>query len=343
MSLITRAVRDERGGVAVIFGLAVIPIFAFAGFAMDYSRATDVRAAMQNAADSTALQAVMARQEGRQLDIQQTFMGNFHHRAELGAINVSFEWIGANRVRVNSDAVLPMTIGAVLRPNLDVGVQAVAEGLVETRTNENHFEIMDSDAADFNELLAYCYDPIEDERLGPLDRYSGVAGARTDFVKVADNDRYPGFNPPGSIDVDCAPHEEISYMMRNTRGGNRDPSLRDSAGATVYEFYSDTTRDEENPEGFTFNFGLEIVETILCRSLAECRTESEGGILPDIRERDRTPERQEATCTHGQYLFIGFEDRPPELGWSDRDYDDLRFVISCPSIEERRGTVRLVG
>lgn len=343
MSLITRTARDERGGVAVIFGLAVIPIFAFAGFAMDFSRATDVRAAMQNAADSTALQAVMARQEGRQFDIQQAFIGNFHHRAEIEGLSVSAEWIGSNRVRVTSDAVLPLTIGAVLRQSMDVGVTAIAEGLVETRSNEAHFEVLHPDAHDFNELFAYCYDPIEDERLGPLNAQNEDTEERDEFLKVADNDWLQQFNPPSAIRVDCLPHEEISYMMRNTRGANNNRSLRDSPSARVYEFFSDTTRDEENPDGFSFNFGLDIVETILCRSLAECRPESEGGIIPDIRQRDRTPERQEAFCRFGDYLYVGFEDRPPEWGGSDRDYDDLRFVISCPSDESRRGLVRLVG
>lgn len=343
MSLITRTARDERGGVAIIFGLAVIPIFAFAGFAMDFSRATDVRAAMQNAADSTALQAVMARQEGRQFDIQQAFMGNFHHRAELEGISVSAEWIGINRVRVTSDAVLPMTIGAVLRQNMDVGVTAIAEGRVETRATENIFEVLNSDAADFNELLAYCYDPVADERLGPVDPDPYAREERMDFVKVADNDRLGGFDPVETIDIDCAPHEEVSYMMRNTRGANRNPGLRDSASARVYEFYSDTTRDEDDPEVFNFNFEVDILETILCRTRDECRVESEGGIIPDIRGRNRNPAREEQACREGSYLFIGLEDRPPEWESSDRDYDDLRFMISCPSREERRGTVRLVG
>ncbi len=343
MPLITRAARDENGGVAIIFGLAVIPIFAFAGFAMDFSRATDVRAAMQNAADSTALQAVMARQEGRQLDIQQTFMGNFHHRAELEGVSVSAEWIGLNRVRVTSDAVLPMTIGAVLRPDLDVGVTAIAEGRVETRATENIFEVLRSDAADFNELFAYCYDSVNDERLGPIDPDPYAREERMDFVKVADNDRFGEFEPAEAIDVDCAPDEEVSYMMRNTRGANRNPGLRGSTRARVYEFYSDTTRDEDNPEAFSFNFEVDILETILCRTREECNVESEGGIIPDIRGRNRNPAREEQECREGHYLFIGLEDRPPEWGSSDRDYDDLRFLISCPSREERRDTVRLVG
>jgi hypothetical protein len=343
MSLITRTARDERGGVAVIFGLAVIPIFAFAGFAMDFSRATDVRAAMQNAADSTALQAVIARQEGRHLDIEQTFMGNFHHAARLENFTVTAEWTGSNRVRIASEAVLPMTVGAVLRPTLDVGVAAIAEGVVVTRANESHFDVLDFEAHDLNELFAYCYDPVADERLGPIDPDPFAREERMDFIKVADNDWFGGFDPANTPQVNCLPHEEISYMLRNTRDANNNPSERTNPNARIYEFFSDTTRDPNDPEVLVFNFELNILETILCRTLDECRRERDGGILPDLMDRYRDPNVNELACREGYYLYIGFEDRPPEWGHSDRDYDDLSVVISCPSTQERRSTVRLVG
>ena len=82
-------------------------------------------------------------------------------------------------------------------------------------------------------------------------------------------------------------------MMRNTRGANADRNKRGLPSTRVYEFFTDTTRDPDNPDGFKFNFGLDIVETILCRSLAECRIESEGGIIPDNRQESRTPSREE--------------------------------------------------
>ena len=45
----------QAGNVAIIFALASIPIIAFVGAAVDYSRANSVKAAMQGALDSTAL------------------------------------------------------------------------------------------------------------------------------------------------------------------------------------------------------------------------------------------------------------------------------------------------
>jgi Flp pilus assembly protein TadG len=47
--------RADRGNIAVIFGIAVVPILTFVGAAIDYSRATKARASMQSALDSTAL------------------------------------------------------------------------------------------------------------------------------------------------------------------------------------------------------------------------------------------------------------------------------------------------
>src|ERR1700741_700183 len=50
-----RFIGAREGNIAVIFGLAAIPIISFMGAAIDYTRANAARAAMQAAMDSTAL------------------------------------------------------------------------------------------------------------------------------------------------------------------------------------------------------------------------------------------------------------------------------------------------
>ena len=50
-----RFLRNPRGNVATMFGIAIIPITAVVGIAMDYSRSLYTRSAMQNAIDATAL------------------------------------------------------------------------------------------------------------------------------------------------------------------------------------------------------------------------------------------------------------------------------------------------
>jgi Flp pilus assembly protein TadG len=50
-----RFARAEGGNLAVIFAIAIIPVLAAVGAAIDYSRAATARTQMQNALDSTAL------------------------------------------------------------------------------------------------------------------------------------------------------------------------------------------------------------------------------------------------------------------------------------------------
>ena len=46
---------NERGNIAVIFAITMVPMIGFIGAAVDYSRVTNARSAMQAALDSTAL------------------------------------------------------------------------------------------------------------------------------------------------------------------------------------------------------------------------------------------------------------------------------------------------
>src|SRR5664279_3048743 len=47
--------RSDSGNIAVIFAIAVLPVLAFVGAAVDYSRANKARSSMQSVLDSTAL------------------------------------------------------------------------------------------------------------------------------------------------------------------------------------------------------------------------------------------------------------------------------------------------
>ena len=55
LRLLKRFVHSQDGNVAVIFGIAVIPLISFIGAAVDYSRANAARSSLQAALDSTAL------------------------------------------------------------------------------------------------------------------------------------------------------------------------------------------------------------------------------------------------------------------------------------------------
>jgi len=53
--LARRFLKDRRGGIAPMFGLAIIPVFGLVGAAVDYSRANAIKARLQAALDATTL------------------------------------------------------------------------------------------------------------------------------------------------------------------------------------------------------------------------------------------------------------------------------------------------
>jgi len=56
--LVNRFARDRRGNIAVIFALACVPVMSAIGCAMDYSRAIQLSAKLQSAADAASVGSV---------------------------------------------------------------------------------------------------------------------------------------------------------------------------------------------------------------------------------------------------------------------------------------------
>lgn len=73
--------KDERGATAMIFGLALLPLMAAAGAAVDYSRAANVRTSLQKAVDAAALSLARDANALRERDLEQRgrdfFAANF--------------------------------------------------------------------------------------------------------------------------------------------------------------------------------------------------------------------------------------------------------------------------
>jgi hypothetical protein len=139
----------------------------------------------------------------------------------------------------------------------------------------------------------------------------------------------------------CEAGQYLSYRLMNVRNARTKPHLWDATGPGVerYDYHTDTVYEEGMPQ---YDLGgWDILETVLCNNLNECRPESEGGIIPE--GEDRIPQRASKPCEPGKYMYYGWEDRPPGMGWTDRDYDDIRVIVECPVMEEvGERSVRLV-
>jgi Flp pilus assembly protein TadG len=119
MSLLSRFRKDGSGNVAMLFGLAIIPILGIAGAAVDYARASSARATLDAAVDSAAL--MVAREANRLTDaqlktraevlIRANLQGNSD--AKLGSYTVSVDRT-ARTVNVKADTSVEASVIKIL-------------------------------------------------------------------------------------------------------------------------------------------------------------------------------------------------------------------------------------
>jgi len=85
--LMNRFRRDQRGNIAVIFGIACLPVLSAIGCAVDYSEASRMRAKLQSAADAAAVASISQNSQGWLAASQMTGNGQVT-TAETDAMNI---------------------------------------------------------------------------------------------------------------------------------------------------------------------------------------------------------------------------------------------------------------
>jgi hypothetical protein len=126
----TRFVRNEDGNITMLFGLALLPMLAATGVAVDYSRASQARSQINAAADSAAL--AVARRAPTLTDAQLQAEGQRHfsavlnQRADLAALPITVTRSG-RRVQVTAAGIMPTTFMKLFGwSQLDVGTRVEA-------------------------------------------------------------------------------------------------------------------------------------------------------------------------------------------------------------------------
>lgn len=119
MSLLARFGKDRSGNVAMLFGLALVPVLGLAGAAVDYARASTARATLDAAVDSAAL--MVAKEAARLSDaelqrraealIRANIAGNAD--ASFGSFSVSVDRPG-RRVSVSAQAAVQTSATRIL-------------------------------------------------------------------------------------------------------------------------------------------------------------------------------------------------------------------------------------
>ena len=116
--LAARFSADARGNIAITFALATLPIIAFVGAAIDYSRANSVKVAMQAALNSTALmlskEAATDTATQLQTNAKNYFLALFT-RTEANNVTVTANFTsGSTAMVVTANAEVPTTLLGVV-------------------------------------------------------------------------------------------------------------------------------------------------------------------------------------------------------------------------------------
>lgn len=341
--------RDERGGVALAAALTLPVLLGFGALAVDASHHRLVQNRLQTAADAAALAGAQWLSDqptavARAVDFAAANVPE-GFGAVTGPADVIFgAYDPASRTFVpsteNVNAMQVVAVRSSERGNaaprflssiLGLGAPVVSARAIAARTITSTYQAPEifnlaPEAADFNEVYAYCFDF---EGSGP------AAGRRSAMTLVAHN-----VTPPVSyVWPQCPEGQSLSFRLRNIRNARNNPALRTSPKREEYNHFSDTVM-VEGREVFDFG-GRSILETVRCDTAEECRPANKGGVIPV--GKNRTPKIETRPCVPGKFMYFGWEDRPPGLGWTDRDYDDIVFVMRCPSgLQVTYGATRLV-
>lgn len=119
--------RDRRGNVAITFAIATLPMVGAVGYAVDYSHANNVKAALQAALDSTALMLARdaANVTSTELNAKAlTYFTALFNRPEAKNISIkaAYTTSGGSKIVVDGSATVPTTfLGVIGYNDLTVG------------------------------------------------------------------------------------------------------------------------------------------------------------------------------------------------------------------------------
>jgi hypothetical protein len=226
-SFLSALLSDRRGNVGMIFGLAAIPLIGAAGLAVDYSRASQVRAELQEAVDAAALAGAAQVDEANIAATIESMIAGNPGAADFGENIAHSMSITSNSIIVSAAADVASTIGKALFGSYHVTVSAEAHRGPAVRKVEFSVDHFNSSAWDANAV--YWYIVPED---------GGVPDEDDMQLLLSNDPANPGPQLPVAMTIGL--NEEIGFALVNTTGGVRSYG-NNSYGqppGSVHAFYS---------------------------------------------------------------------------------------------------------
>ena len=144
---------DQRGNVAVVFGLAAIPILGLAGVALDYTRASHFRSELQSAVDASALAGAI-QISGISTTVDAYMEASLPGGLTPNGVTYTLD-LQPDTVTVSAKATVPTTIAAIFRDEMPVSASATASRGNPVRIVDVSVTNFNSDAWDANSIYWY--------------------------------------------------------------------------------------------------------------------------------------------------------------------------------------------
>lgn len=292
-SLRTRLMADTSGNVAAIFALAILPVLAMIGAAIDYSRATNAQGEIRALVDSGAIAGAQnADRKAGPKNVEKMVRDRLAALFPGEDVSAEAAWIDEHKFAVTGSVAHKNTFGSLLQDTTALTVKAVASLGVEKRVIAIDPSFLGSEAGDFNEIYIYR-----------LDRKSGLPADLKRVFSNADPSRT-------RVTYELAADEGWGFMLRNVR----------NARATKQKELENAAKDK----------GKDPAKDAKAEQEQTARAQEKGsGVYHYYSHRKPANLREIGTgCASGK-IRHNWEDRPEKD--SDFDFNDLMYEFDCTS------------
>ena len=231
--------RESTGGnVAVVFGLAAVPIFGAAGVAVDYTRASHFRSILQTAVDASALAGAAQVSQAKITGTIDAYMtSTLPGGLKVNDVTYTLD-LQPGSVRVDAKATVPTMLASLFLDEMPVSASATASHGQPVRIVDISVTNFNADAWDANSIYWYIV---------PKD---GSLPADADLHLLLSNDPdHPAPKVPDTVQIGV--DDEIGFALFNVTGGVY-PYGKNSYGDHVnslHKFYSQTEPENLHAAG----------------------------------------------------------------------------------------------
>lgn len=313
---------DRRAGVALLTALGMVPMLLSVGIAIDLSRVTAFRIALQNAADSAALAGAAVYSSSGKSSAAVTAATNYMTQAEAelpandGVTFTATPAIQTNSagattgytVSVTASAAVPTTVMSLVTPSVSTSVSAGAlNPEVSISASLGNWK---SSAWDANTIYWYVVPS------------NGGLPASTDLHELFTND---GPQPTSLPSITVTAGQSIGFALKNVTGGIQGygPNQYGSQQGHTNWIYSQLSPPSKSAyPSEPANCSLEVV---VATSADPNPTETAGSCS------SATPANGTLNCQQlpGQTIYYFWNDMGGSV--DDKDYNDAQYSVTCPA------------